>query len=295
MSKVKVTQIETHVTDACNLKCEKCTHFSQEGHSGRETVDSFRAHNEPWSKRLDPRFFLVLGGEPTLNPDLVEILIEARRLWQDAEIRLVTNGFFLHRFPMLAEVLPGCRIRLDVSIHHDDPRYLAKLQEVKELCAGWGVPIAWRESFRDWKAYYQGEGKDARPFDDKNLQASWGACESKWCMTIKNGLLYKCPMTAHLQDHVRKFGDDCGTCRGTGDVEDYSLVPEGLTVDCPDCKGNRKSGWAPYLDYKPLEPTCTDAEMAEFTSRKAESCCGMCPANPQHLSKPYPVRERSNA
>src|SRR5271166_3363234 len=105
MARPVVTQIEMHVTHACNLTCSGCSHFSNEGMTGRETPESFRASLEPWSKRLAPSHFLILGGEPTLNPDLSEIIGIARELLPDTNMMLVTNGWFLHKHKDLPSVL----------------------------------------------------------------------------------------------------------------------------------------------------------------------------------------------
>ena len=34
MDKVTIDNLEIHVTHACNLRCENCTHYSNYGHSG---------------------------------------------------------------------------------------------------------------------------------------------------------------------------------------------------------------------------------------------------------------------
>lgn len=258
--RIVITQVETHVTHQCNMTCQSCTHFSNEGFTGRHTPESFLKEMLPWSQRIAPRNFLLLGGEPTLNPDLAEICHAARDLWPDESCRilLVTNGFFLRRHPLLAAVLRTRKIVLDISIHHDSPEYLAKLRDAEAWVAENKVEMRWRESFRDWLEYYKGVGKDARPFDDGRPEDSWRSCPSKWCFTIRDGMLCKCPMTAWLPMHVEKFGDGDGA-------------------------------WTPYLSYKPLNPDATDAELEAFVNRRAEDCCRMCPADPQPLRKADPL------
>ena len=48
---------------------------------------------------------------------------------------------------------------------------------------------------------------------------------------------------------------------------------------------NLSDKWSHYLTYSPITPDCTDEELQEFFNRKAESFCGMCPKNPQLLSR----------
>ena len=257
--RIKVIQVEMHVTHSCNLACEACTHFSNEIYSGRETPDSFRTSLQPWTERLMPSHFLLLGGEPTLNPDLCEILEVARELWPEvASMMLVTNGWFLKRHPRLPEVLKRTKIHLDVSIHYDSPEYTAKLAEIEDTCGEWGIPIRWRPSFKDWTRYYQGAGVDAAPFEDADPRSSWNHCDSRHCLTIHEGRLWKCPPLAYLPMHVEKYGDKDGK-------------------------------WAPYLAYRALEPTATLEQVKDFVNRKVEHFCSMCPAKPQPFRKADPL------
>ena len=263
--KVKCVQVEFHISHGCNPTCQACTHFSQEGHSGRATVESFREEVAPWSKRLAPQYFLALGGEPLLNPDILDILEECGRTWDPAVKKiLVSNGLLLHRFPNLPKVLKATNTRLDISRHHDSPEYTAKFNEIMDLVRSWNVPHKVRDSFKDWSRYYEGEGNQARPFHDGDPQRSWDICHSRWCLQLHDGRLFKCPPMAYLKMHVEKF---------------------------PDSPWNKE--WEPYLRYKGLGWDCSDSELTEFVNRRSEPCCAMCPSNPQPFVKPSPLRRTS--
>ncbi len=262
----RITQVEFHVSHSCNLTCESCSHFSQDGHSGRATVESFVGELGPWSKRLAPRFLLLLGGEPTLNPDLCGIVEASRKLWpvggvDGTRILLVTNGWFLHKHPGLGEVLKTNDIRLDLSTHHNDPEYLAKLNSIVAwVRKEWSIePHMGRTSYRDWTRIYKGSRENTLPYTDNNPQASWKACVSKECMQFHEGRLWKCPPVTYLPMQHKKYGLD-------------------------------EQAWASFLSYKALDPTCTDTELLEFVNRKCEAICGQCPAKPESFHKPLPVR-----
>lgn len=261
---IQVRHIETHVTHSCNFTCESCSHFSNDGHSGRETPESFRERIGPWAARLKPDWFLILGGEPLMNPQILEIVPIARKLWPDPSVRiaLVTNGWLLHKFgKKLPEVLVENDIFLDVSIHHDDERYLAKLMnELISACNNReGVKLHIRSSHDHWTRIYKGSGGDVLPYEDGNQRKAWDACASRWCMNIREGKLWKCPPLTYLPMQKQKFPD----------ISDK---------------------WDPYLQYEPLEPTCTEEELAEFVDREDESFCKMCPISPEKLLKSLPVK-----
>ncbi len=85
--------LEMHVANACNLTCESCSHFSNSGHKGVLGVEEADQWMKAWNGRLRPAMFRLLGGEPTLNPRLSELISLAVRCWPQSRVALTTNGF----------------------------------------------------------------------------------------------------------------------------------------------------------------------------------------------------------
>jgi hypothetical protein len=48
--------------------------------------------------------------------------------------------------------------------------------------------------------------------------------------------------------------------------------------------------WDPYLQYRPLEPTCSAGELDTFLSLEDEPICAMCSAKPRRIVLPNPWR-----
>jgi len=260
---IEVGNLELHVTHSCNLACESCSHYSNHGHKGNLAPQTADQWMKLWNRRISPRFFSLLGGEPTIHPQMVDIVELACINWPSAQIRLVSNGFFLDRHPTLPLLMKRePRIRLDISIHHDSPEYEAKLGEVRMHLAQWvrDHDISYRlsPSYGRWTRRYKGHGSDMQPYEDNNPQASWDHCSARSCKQLLDGKIWKCAPLAYLPMQNAK----------------YPLSDQ----------------WKPYLAYQPLDPGCSDAEMAEFLRRKAESACGMCPAKPERFDLPNPMR-----
>src|SRR5262245_30805745 len=97
--------LELHVAHSCNLTCESCSHYSNQGHKGLLALEDADAWMARWNRRLEPKIFSLLGGEPTIHPQLADFITLSRRHWPRTHLRIVTNGFFLHRQPRLPEVL----------------------------------------------------------------------------------------------------------------------------------------------------------------------------------------------
>lgn len=262
-----IPNLEIHVTHACNLGCEGCSHYSNHGHKGNVSLDAASEWMEKWSGRLQPRVFSLVGGEPTVHPQLTEFVALARRQWPQAKLRLVTNGFFLQRHPELPRLLgndpDAC---LYLSIHHESPEYLKRLEPQLVLLKQWqkdyGVKVQLYPSERQWTRRYHGYGADMQPFNDGEPRASWEHCRARHCPQLFEGMLWKCAALAYLGMQNERFG--------LGEA------------------------WRPYLQYRPLEPDCSDAGLLEFFRREEESHCGMCPAEPRHFSITNPLRITGN-
>jgi hypothetical protein len=259
----EIRHLEIHVAHTCNLSCESCSHYSNQGHKGVLPLAQADEWMQAWSPRLSPSTFSLVGGEPTVHPELAGFTALARKHWPAAHLRLVTNGFFLHRHPDLPAVLqrdPNACIYL--SVHHDAPEYAEKLRPIVELLRGWvrdyGIRVQSYASFKSWTRRYRGTGQGMEPFNDGQPRQSWEHCPARYCPQIFEGKIWKCAPLAYL---------------GMQD-EKYRL----------------SASWKPYLQYRPLEADCSDEQFAEFFAREEEPSCGMCPANPEKFKLPMPLK-----
>jgi len=261
-----LSNIEMHVTHSCNLACESCSHYSNQGHKGVVTLEEGARWMAAWSARLQPGAFSLLGGEPTLHPHLPAFVELARRHWPRTGLRIVTNGFFLHRHPDLPRVLrDDPDAWLCVSWHHDSPEYLERVQPVRELVAAWvaryGIRVEYYKAHQNWTRRYHGDGAAMQPFSDGDPRGSWENCRARSFVQLHEGLLWKCAPLAYLPMQHRKYG---------------------LSAE-----------WDPYLRYRPLPPDCSDAQLHEFLGRQEEDTCGMCSVRPRPLRLPMPLTPRS--
>jgi len=88
----------------CNLSCQQCSHYSNFHVVGKlPTVEEADAEYWQWSHRLKPKRFALLGGEPLLNPSIIEHIQLARQHWPDSELMLGTNDFFPSSLPRLTD------------------------------------------------------------------------------------------------------------------------------------------------------------------------------------------------
>lgn len=261
----QIKNLEMHVVHSCNLACESCSHYSNQGHKGIVSLDEAEQWMRSWSERLDPAVFILLGGEPTIHPKLPEFVTLARKYWPQSKLRLITNGFFLHRHPTLPAVLSADRdAEIRISLHHDAPEYREKVAPVLKLLRGWereyGIRVDYRGSYRQWTRRYRGFGAKMEPYEDGRPRRSWEVCPAKHCLQLFERKIWKCSPLAYLRLQDEKY--------------------------------HLSAQWEPYLRYAPLEPECSEEELQSFLAREEEACCGMCPANPEKFVLPLPLPGR---
>ncbi|MFN9982822.1 MAG: hypothetical protein ACK53Y_23030, partial [bacterium] len=87
------------------------------------SVEDARENFDAWRGRLAPKQIAILGGEPTLNPDLIQIIELGRGSFPNSSGLFVTNGFFLDRHPDLPRALIDNDFRMDVSQHGNSPAF----------------------------------------------------------------------------------------------------------------------------------------------------------------------------
>ncbi|MET2826650.1 radical SAM protein [Mesorhizobium shangrilense] len=257
-------RLELHVAHGCNLSCESCSHYSNHAHAGIVSLEDADRWMALWSQRVSVTCFSLLGGEPTIHPQLPEFVGLVRRHWPKTQIEIVSNGFFLHRHPTLPAVLAAdpdaC---LFVSIHHDSDEYRERLKPVFDLLERWrrdhGFVARIRPSHKQWTRRYTGFGDGMLPFEDGDPRASWEICPARHCKQLYDGRIWKCAPLAYLPMQKAR----------------YRLSEK----------------WNAYLGYRPLEPGCSDAELRTFAALEDEAACGMCPGSERLFELPVPLRQ----
>jgi hypothetical protein len=261
-----VPHLEIHITHKCNLTCDGCLYFTNHRHSGTIPFEDLQQSLTRWSRRLVPRSFAILGGEPCMHRDLSRIVYLTRELWSAAEtkVEVVTNGLLLHVHPELPRALSETDTSLYISVHSTgaiSPRYEEKISKAIDLARRWEKDFGIRlevAAQTEWYRGYKGFGAAMAPFEDGDPGKSWDNCVTgQQCFQLFEDRVWKCAPLAYLRLQDRA----------------YTLSEK----------------WRPYLAYQPLDPDCTRAELAAFFNRKAESFCGMCPSNPQVFTKPDPL------
>ena len=257
--------LEIHVAHTCNLSCTACGHYSQHHVGGLVSIDEALAWSQKWNNRLEPEALGLLGGEPSLHPQLPEFITTMKSAWPNSKLILKTNGFFLHKHTGLRKALYETQTELEINCHSDLPGYLSQYRKILELVQNWhDIKVTLKNSTDDdkarpWTRKYTGFGHSLLPFDDQNPQKSWSICHAKDCLTLFESRLWKCPPIAYLR-----------------------LIAKNYQLS---------RAWDNYLSYSGLSNSCSDEELRRFLLKKEEPICGMCPAEEEQIRKGDPTRK----
>lgn len=252
----------------CNLSCRGCNNFCDHNVAGTViSLENIKKDFKNWHNKINPERLQIMGGEPVLHKDLINIIKEARKWFPNTDLRLFTNGLLLYKYPKLFQVLQDNNCMLVVSVHSKNKSYLDKLYTslqifLKDTLSSIGKKsiVSYGKIFninnvnveiRDMASHWYQTYKDGVvPFNDNNPRMSWEKCYFKYCTQLYEGKLWKCSQIAYLEPLMERI--------------------------------NNTKVWEPYRNtYKPLSFTDSEDKFNDFKLNimKEEHICNMCPSN----------------
>jgi GTP 3',8-cyclase len=117
-----IPQLAIALNNACNMDCSYC-HPNGANYKCEDTQMSVQEILRLLKVAYDIGFrtFRMTGGEPTIRPDLMEILEGIEKFGDDTKILLTTNGFLLQKFA--DEILKLRHINVFLSIDSIEKQY----------------------------------------------------------------------------------------------------------------------------------------------------------------------------
>jgi len=258
-----ISHLEWHVTHSCNFTCQGCGHYTNDGYRQNFSLDLLEKWYLSWNKRIRPLELSMLGGEPLLNKQIVDIIYMTKEVWDvqdDQELELVSNGLLFDRVPGLTEALKKNKCILTITKHSKDLNYVRLFEKSISKIIESGVNYRIHDASNYWLKTYSGYGSSIEPLGTYDYKKSWDNCPGgQNNFTLNDFKIYKCAPLAYLPVQKQKYGDKLS------------------------------SKWNPYLRYKPLLPTDSDIKVIDFFSRQEEPVCSMCPNNTKMFEKISPL------
>lgn len=206
--------VEMHISDACNLNCRGCTHFSPLFHHVDADLESrlsdVRKLKSKVSYIVD---FTLLGGEPFLNPEVNGYIEGIRKILPDTRLNLITNGLLIPKLPQ--DVLDCIRRnRVIVGISEYEPTHEI-IGDITKPLSDAGVKYLIRSFSKKQKFNKPIELHPSGKYQKK--------CISDGCVNIYNGLVCRCPTLMY----AFKFNEAFGAHLPTDGIMTLDEAPEG--------------------------------------------------------------------
>lgn len=243
--------LETEVCEKCNLNCKGCSHFAPLVGDGMK-FDFIGYKND--IIRLSEIFsnikvIRIMGGEPLLNKEIVDILKFTRHILKNSDIRLVTNGIAINSLGKeFIECLVKENIQLDISLYpiiKDNKEAIIKFLQSKSI---------------------RYDLKEVKKFAGRlNLQGDFDGVKNSneckiGCVSLKNGKIYKCSILAGIIKFQNYFGADIVESDDGGIIDIYKcdgneIINRIKEVNklCSYCSGTYDSEFDWTLSEKKIE------------------------------------------
>lgn len=203
MEKIYRPAIEYNIIEHCNLKCAFCDHASHIATRKKMiTPEQFEKDLGILAKVLHVNELKILGGEPLLHPQLLELLRIARESRIAEQIILITNGLLLDIIPeaifqaidgMWISVYPSTMFRLKSK----------KLQDLADKHNFW----IWKK----WTPFFVRNQLSRKINDDFMVRLIYKNCSYVnyyGCNTAYDGRFYKCPQSLFMEQRLANVGID---------------------------------------------------------------------------------------
>ena len=204
--------LDIHVAEHCNLNCIGCNHYSPLAKPAFCDLPALKHSLNTLRDRKVLNMFdciNLIGGEPLLNPDIIEVLKIAREVALTStsrkrlNIKLITNGLLLHRMP--ESFWEACK-KYDIIVSVTHYPIALDYNAIFLLCEEKGVQY---ECFGD-RTVHNGFSLFpliSKPKDcgKRKLYDNYYKCFMQ-CMQLVDNRIYGCPQCAYSKYLNEAFG-----------------------------------------------------------------------------------------
>ena len=196
-----IPYFETHITEACNLKCRGCSHFSVFAKPKHKDLKEFEREFKRLAEIEEIGIIRLMGGEPLLNPDFMEYVRIARHYFPYSKIALVTNGILGHKLKPYEKELKSLRISVTISEYHLEKQNREVCNELHEKGRLYNISL------------------DPTGSQDADLMHFFCDIRINSWFYFMDGRFYPCCIAGTIKDFWQHFGLDWG------------MTPEDLSID----------------------------------------------------------------
>ena len=245
-----IERIEYSITDQCNLNCAYCCHYAPIAEPYKVDINQFTRDMYELARLTEKGKYLgtlgILGGEPLIHPQFIELCITAREYLPYSRIRVTTNGLLLNKLNK-RDLCILRRFDIEILIskyrEEDDFDAMAKLLEEYKIV----YKFCNHNNLVEFSKFSLDEtGKQNITFMH-NACDLWQGKKYYTCHELRDGTLYPCSQIARVDTLNKHFNLNLPDKSLSGiTLHDHTLqqIVEFLNkpvIHCAYCKTNEWS------------------------------------------------------
>lgn len=179
--------LEVNATRHCTNACDHCHHVSTKFTPPHNLKPFVLEQDLACLKNLlRVRIILIQGGEPLLHPEVGELLEVAYYSNVGRQVGVLTNGKLLRTInSRFWHSLAMCQAELRISVYPDLEESIVAYAVQQARVWGFGLAVHTIGSFK--AVFQKGDG------------SSYHGCGWNRCLTVHEGRLYLCPVSAFVE------------------------------------------------------------------------------------------------
>ena len=236
--KKNLKNLDYHLAEHCNLNCKNCDHFSPIAKPCLAKIEDFERDIKRFAQISRQKLYKLnlLGGEPLLNPQIIDFMRIARENLPKTKIRIITNGILLNE--QKEDFWHACN-KYDIKIVVTKYPIKLDFEKIKNTAKKHNVKFKfYGETGGVTKTSYH------LPLDLKgqqNISENFANCfHANRCVMLKNGKIYPCTVAPNIEHFNKFFGYEIPLTDQDGidihTTEDIKEVLKFLAKPIPFCK-----------------------------------------------------------
>jgi organic radical activating enzyme len=216
---MKLPELTIYISHTCDLACDHCFTYNNLDWGGHFYFENYETTLQGISSTVDFEEIFIVGGEPTISPDLSKWMQWVDKEWPTSRKWIVTNGRHLSRFYEQYPTWIDNGWLLEISAHSEtdlkniftwlDSQSITytRFYDDRHTDAAWHYQLNYQgqvvgelsEAWIFYKSAAMLEAKKSITWNglrDKNEQHQ--LCPVKFCLHLLDGKFYRCPQQALL-------------------------------------------------------------------------------------------------
>ncbi|MEM7153279.1 MAG: radical SAM protein [Myxococcota bacterium] len=194
--RVRVEAFEIHIAEHCNLRCANCCNMSPFVARHSLGVAEVEAICERMRSVLHADVIKIMGGEPLLHPEIVEIIGVLRRSGVADRVRLFTNGLRLKAMP---DAFWPALDEMTISNYVSAPVRPALLELARQRSREHGFVL----NIKEVQEFSQ--VLSPRFVDEETAATTFERCWLRHrCLIVRDGRFYMCTRAAYAPDFLAR-------------------------------------------------------------------------------------------